>query len=273
METDTDSAPEITKGRTSQATAPPQVDFVDRVLFWFFLFSFISTLVIFDILQRVALLFGAHYHERIVSLMCTSIVSLLKMVGVQFNIQKNSTMTPRKPYIIIANHQSLFDVPILYTVFDPFIPKFIAKKELTNWIPGISINLRRGNNAIIDRSNPKQAVAEITRIGKFIDQNGFSIVIFPEGTRARDGNLKSFYPIGIAALLKAVPQADVVPVVLEGSWHLTARKFGPFPRTTKITIIVGPQIARSASRKAQEIVNESRAWIEQTLEKIRTLES
>ncbi len=132
-----------------------------------------------------------------------------------------------QPVIFVANHQSMYDIPGLIWNLRNYHPKFISKIELTKGIPSISFNLKYGGGANIDRKDSKQAVAELIKLGRRMKANNWSAVIFAEGTRAKDGQMKSFHVGGIATLLKAVPNALIVPVVIENSWKIV--RYGKLP--------------------------------------------
>lgn len=135
-----------------------------------------------------------------------------------------------RPIIFVANHQSMYDIPGLIWFLRKFHPKFISKIELTKGIPSISYNLKYGGGANIDRKDGKQSVSEIAKLGKRMQDNNWSAVIFAEGTRAKDGKVKTFHVGGIATLLKRAPSALVVPVAIENSWKIV--RYGMFPLST-----------------------------------------
>jgi 1-acyl-sn-glycerol-3-phosphate acyltransferase len=134
-----------------------------------------------------------------------------------------------RPIIFVANHQSMYDIPGLIWNLRKHQPKFISKIELTKGIPSISYNLKYGGGANIDRKDSKQAVSEIIKLGRRMAANNWSAVIFAEGTRAKDGQLKTFQVGGIATLLKAAPKSLVVPVAIENSWKIV--RYGNLPLT------------------------------------------
>src|SRR5690606_10686074 len=105
--------------------------------------------------------------------------------------------------------------------------KFISKIELTKGIPSISFNLKYGGGANIDRKDSKQAIAEIIKLGKRMHDNNWSAMIFAEGTRAKDGQMKRFHVGGIATLIKYNPNALVVPIAIENSWKVV--QYGSYP--------------------------------------------
>ena len=122
-----------------------------------------------------------------------------------------------RPIIFIANHQSMFDIPGIIWFWRRYTPLFVAKKELAKGIPSISYNLRIGKAALIDRKDGRGAVIEIAKLGKYIKQNNFSAVIFPEGTRSLNGRIKAFKPGGVATLLKKCPNALIVPLAIKNT--------------------------------------------------------
>jgi 1-acyl-sn-glycerol-3-phosphate acyltransferase len=123
----------------------------------------------------------------------------------------------------------MYDIPSLIWFLRKHHAKFISKIELTKGIPSISINLRLGGGANINRKDNKQAISEIIKLGRRMKENNWSTVIFPEGTRAKDGQLKTFQFGGVATLLKTAPNALVVPVAIQNSWKIV--RFGMFPLT------------------------------------------
>ncbi len=132
-----------------------------------------------------------------------------------------------RPIIFIANHQSMYDIPALIWFLRKHHVKFISKIELTKGIPSISFNLKHGGGANINRKDSKQAVGEIIKLGQRMKENNWSAMIFPEGTRSKDGLLKPFHVGGIATLLKKVPNALIVPIAIENSWKLV--QYGSYP--------------------------------------------
>jgi len=170
-----------------------------------------------------------------------------------------------RPYIIASNHQSLFDITFLFLTFREHFPRFVAKTELSRWIPGVSYNLRIGGNAIVDRSHPKQAISAILKLSKRMEQEKFYTVIFPEGTRARDGVLKRFKSSGIGALLKYSPSAHILPVAINGSWRYQAKHFRPFPRNIRVNLTVCEAVEPTKYGDIEEVVFEVEKRVREAL--------
>ena len=164
----------------------------------------------------------------------------------------------------------MFDIPILGSLLFTNFPKYVSKRELARWIPSISYNLRRGGNAIIDRSDRAQATAEIRALGERAQARGVSVVIYPEGTRARAGALGRFRPAGALALLEAAPDVEIVPVAIDESWRLLRYNLTPVPFGTRIHVRLGAPIARKPDEDRTAILREARGFIEKALAEWRS---
>ncbi len=131
------------------------------------------------------------------------------------------------PLIIVANHQSMYDISPVVWGFRKHHAKFISKKELGHYIPSISYNLRKGGSVLIDRESGAQSIKEILKLGKKMEEKNWSVCIFPEGTRSKTGKLRNFQSAGFKTLLKASPSALIVPFVIHENYKL--HKWGNFP--------------------------------------------
>ena len=194
-------------------------------LFHFFFFLF---LCIFHPIQWICYrVFGYKAHKISVDILNFFLnnCNFLLFNSLTFTNQQNLPLN--QPILFVSNHQSMYDIPGLIWNLRQYHPKFISKIELTKGIPSISFNLKYGGGANIDRKDSKQAVAELIKLGRRMKENNWSALIFAEGTRAKDGQLKSFHVGGIATLLKAVPNALVVPVAIENSWKIV--RYGKLP--------------------------------------------
>ena len=225
-----------------------QTSWVRRVLGWVFTPPFLAafglTLAVFDPLQRLARAFGPRPHEMVVGVLQSTLKGALRICGTRFAIERDPGVRPRTPYLLVANHQSMFDVPILAAILFSNYPKYVAKKELAHGIPSISYNLRSGGNAVIDRSDRAQAVPAIREMGRRAQERGVSVVIYPEGTRARGGELGPFKPAGALALMEAAPGLALVPVAIDGSWELLRHRMFPVPFGTRVRVRLGAPIPR-----------------------------
>jgi 1-acyl-sn-glycerol-3-phosphate acyltransferase len=91
----------------------------------------------------------------------------------------------------------------------------------------VSYNLRVGGSALIDRKDAKQALGEIKKTAEYINKNNYSVMIFPEGTRGKNGKPKAFSINGLKMLYKFAPDAYFVPISINDSWKMN--KYGKFP--------------------------------------------
>src|SRR5258706_5883672 len=202
-----------------------------RTLGWittpFFLAAFGLLLAVFDPLQRIALRFGPRPQEIVVGLLQSSLKAALRLCGTVFALERDPAFRPRTAYVLVANHQSMLDIPILASFAFSNFPKYVANHELAHGIPSISFNLRHGGNTVIDRKNCEQAVAAIEALGRRAQARGVSVVIYPEGTRARDGEMGPFKPAGTLPLLAPPPSLALGPVPMDRSWELV--RHGPRP--------------------------------------------
>jgi len=184
--------------------------------------------VIFQPIQMLCRnIWGYQSHKKSVDILNLLLFKSLKIVGAKIKVEGSFDFPTNRPLIIVANHQSTYDIPAIIWLFRKNHPKFIAKKELEKYIPSISYNLRHSGAAIIDRKNPTQAIKEIIKLGRLIETKNYSACIFPEGTRTRTGKLGFFQSGGIKTLLKVSPSALIVPFAINGNFKL--HRYGKYP--------------------------------------------
>lgn len=234
----------------------------DTLATLFFWPAFVSTLVAFEILQRIALAAGRRAHEMTVVWLNRSLVLVLSGIGTKVRIE-GVEPAPGAPLVVLSNHQSLFDIPLLHCAFARHFPRYVAKTELGRWIPSISLNLRRGGNALIDRAKPAEAASVLRELGRRMAELSFATVVFPEGTRSRDGALGRFRALGVAALLQGCPGARVVPVAIDGSWEIARWKLFPVAAGRRVRVLIGPELAAGGPK---ELVSAAERWIASALD-------
>jgi len=226
--------------------------------------------LLFDPLQRVARLFGQRPQEIVAGVMQACLVYSVQISGMRLIVERSSQVKPNSGYLIVANHQSMFDIPILGAALFTNYPKYVSKRELARWLPGISYNLRRGGNAIIERSDREQAIEAIKEMGRTAQARGVSAVIYPEGTRSRSGRLRRFKKPGSLALFESAPQLPIVPVTIDGSWKLLIHNLLPLPFGTQVRLRIGTPIERTRDEDPEALFYEVREQIEKTLEHWRS---
>ncbi len=120
-----------------------------------------------------------------------------------------------KPQVYAVNHASALDIPLLY-VYLPFQFRIVFKKELLSY-PIVGWHLKRSGQVCINQQNPAASIGSIRSALKTL-KGGMPLVIFPEGGRTPDGQVKPFLPGAFFLAIKA--QVDVVPVALVGTYEL-----------------------------------------------------
>jgi 1-acyl-sn-glycerol-3-phosphate acyltransferase len=171
------------------------------------------------------------------------------------NIPKN------QPLIIVANHQGAADIPVLLGKI-PVCFRFAIKKELFG-IPIFGWYLRQAGYFPIDRALILSAYKMVERIIAIL-KTGESVMIFPEGTRSRDGSLGEFKRGSLMAALKAgVP---VLPVAIDGSYNIMPRGTWLI-RPTEVTLGIGKPIMIRSEEEYDAKVKEVRDSIAALLPK------
>ena len=150
-----------------------------------------------------------HWFSRTWSwLIMKTILSPVKVTG----LDKIDTS---KPHVYAVNHASAMDIPVLY-VYLPFQFRIVFKKELLAY-PVVGWQLKRSGQVCIDQQKPTNSIAAIRSAVKSL-KAGMPLVIYPEGGRTPDGEIKPFLPGAFFLAIKA--QVDIVPVALIGTYEL-----------------------------------------------------
>ncbi|MCK8492680.1 MULTISPECIES: lysophospholipid acyltransferase family protein [Spirosoma] len=238
---------------------------LDYLLSCVYLLFFGLTLCVFHVLQVVAFHgFGKPAHKKVVDWMNAFISYGWYLTGSSIRFEQPQNLPTDRPIIFVANHQSMFDISPIIWFLRRYTPIFVSKIELARGIPGVSYNLRKSGAALIDRKDPKQAIVEIARLGKHIQQTKHSAVIFPEGTRSSSGQMRPFVAGGLAMLLKRAPSALVVPIAVRGTGHFNPKGIFPLTSFSKMSWYVLPGI-EPAGLTPDDIVRQAQEAIAQEL--------
>ena len=230
-----------------------------------YLLVFGALLGIFHPIQIVCWnVWGYAAQKRAADIMCFLIVRSLIILGSRVKFKGFEKLPQNRPLIIVSNHQSQYDIPPIVWGFRRHYPKFISKIELGKGIPSISYNLRKGGSALIDRNNPSQAIKAIIKLGRQIEANNYAACIFPEGTRSKDGIVRTFKVSGLGTLLKTSPSAAVIPFAVNGNYLL--QRF-PMGVGEELTYSVLDPIERN-NRSAEEISEMCEMAIKKELDQI-----
>ncbi|MEE0878201.1 MAG: lysophospholipid acyltransferase family protein [Treponemataceae bacterium] len=151
--------------------------------------------------------------------------------GAQVEVTGIENVPTDRSVVYIGNHQGIFDIPLLLG-YIPYQKAFIAKIEILK-IPMISDWMKLMKCVFLDRKNPRQSV-EAMHQGMENVKNGYSMVIFPEGTRNKGGPVKEFKPGSFKLAFQS--EADIVPVTIDGTWKIYEEHKKINPAKIKLTI-------------------------------------
>ena len=158
---------------------------------------------------------------------------ILGAPGVRVKVTSRVPLDPGRPYVFVANHASMVDIWAVFIAV-PASFRFIAKKQLS-LIPLFGWAMSAGRFIFIDRQNPLAARRSIDEAARRI-RGGQSVVIFPEGTRTRDGRLGPFKKGGFRLAIDS--GAAIVPIAIKGSRELMPRG-SPLIRAGTVTVDIG----------------------------------
>src|SRR6266542_3824517 len=163
---------------------------------------------------------------------------VLRVAGISIKIDGLKHIDPGQKYVFMVNHQSNIDIPVLVQTLSQFQLRWIAKKELL-WVPFFGWAMWALKHITVDRSDPLDAAKSLQRAKEKIAA-GISVVVFPEGTRRRDGRLLRFKKGGFLLALQA--RTQIVPVTINGSGRVLPSG-GWKLRPGIIEVVVGKPIA------------------------------
>jgi len=162
----------------------------------------------------------------------------LGLVLVKINPNWKVTVTgekiddPRRPYVVVANHQSLGDIPVVSHL--PWEMKWVGKEELFK-IPIVGWQMKLAGDIPVNRKGVRRWEHVATRAGYYLDRK-CSIMIFPEGTRTKDGNLQRFTDGAFALAIKH--QVPILPVVVEGTFNCLPKNSWVFGKSNNMIVKV-----------------------------------
>lgn len=191
------------------------------------------------VLMTIAILFGwldkSHrFYMFLAWLWCRS---ALFVSGIRLDFDRAALDTHKRPVVFISNHQSYLDILVLYVALNRVPFGFVAKESLFK-IPLFAQAMRVSGHVPINRENPRQAMKSIDKAVKHT-QKGWSILLFPEGTRGGDTSDMNEFQVGgmILALKTGLP---VVPVVLTGTGKAMPKDrklFAPGRHTARVKVL------------------------------------
>ncbi len=220
--------------------------FVLQLFVWFILMIFIR---LFD---RDPLRYRTGWFYRRLS------VPLVKLIPIwRLHFSGVEKLEPRQPLVVVSNHQSLLDIPIIS--YWGMETKWVAKKELFE-VPLFGWMLKMAGDISLDRSSPRSGVQAMISARKLL-QGNYPVMFFPEGTRSLDGLVHDFSEGPFHLAIKA--SAMVLPIAIEGAYACIPKntlRFGP-PRDVHVHVFPPISTADLNLKQTAELKNRVRSMI------------
>jgi 1-acyl-sn-glycerol-3-phosphate acyltransferase len=184
---------------------------------------------------------------------------ILATTSVHVDVSGLERLECDRAYVFVANHQSIYDIPIVFWAL-PYQIRIIAKESLGRF-PFLGWHLRRTGHMLVDRRHPNRA-AIFGRASKLMEE-GLSLIVFPEGTRSRDGRVAPFKGGSFYLALEA--ELPVVPISIVGSRHVMLKgRLATYPGRVKLIVhepidttgLAGgdPRAARAFAARVREVI-------------------
>lgn len=171
------------------------------------------------------------------------------------NLEMFKKTVENEPVVVVANHQSFVDIPLLCGYLDMNVG-FVAKEEIKKW--GLfNLWMERARCVFLDRRSPREALKSFNAAINFVKE-GKSVCIFPEGTRSIDGNVGEFKKGSFKLALE--PKVKILPVSIKGTYEIMNKHKFFINFGKKIKLIIGEPI---------DIVNLNREELKEINRKVR----
>lgn len=179
---------------------------------------------------------------------------LLKIAGIKLSVTGKENVPLNRPVIFVANHCSHLDIGVLCRSL-PVNLHFIGKKEL-KWVPVVGWYMWVAGHIFIDRSNKKKAINSLKIAAQKIN-SGKCVVMYPEGTRSKDGKVQTFKKGAFHLALES--DVDVVPVSIKGTFNVwPANSSKITPGKVKVTIGKPLKINNYTKQSVQTFIDDAR---------------
>lgn len=229
----------------------------------FALFQIVVT-PIFSVIALSTFPFGPLTRYRIISSWARMNVAAARILcGIRYRVIGGEHI-PREPCIILSKHQSAWETLAFQDILPPHV--WVLKRELL-WLPFFGWGLAMLSPIAIDRRAGARALKQTLDQGRERLRQGFSIVIFPEGTRIAPGKRGKYHPGG--AWLAVQTGAPVLPVAHNAGEFWRRNAFLKHPGL--VTVSIGAPI-RPQNMSADELNQQVENWIESEMQRIGTHE-
>jgi 1-acyl-sn-glycerol-3-phosphate acyltransferase len=220
-----------------------------------------TTATVVGILLIVGMLTTFKIRWKIGYVWCAIIGWITKVAcGLTFEVEGLETIDPKQPAIIMSNHQSAWETLALRYILPPH--SVVIKRELL-YFPIWGWSLLTLKSIVINRKNQRASLRALLEQGSRYLNEGLSVLVFPEGTRAGAREVLKFNIGG--AMLAHKTGFPVIPVAHNAGDFWPRYSFFKYPGVIKVKI--GPAI-ETKGRKAAEINAEAEAWIRQAMKEM-----
>ena len=168
-------------------------------------------------------------------------LALLRVAGVHLEVQGADGLSPGEPRVLVANHSSYLDIPAVLVAF-PGQLRVVARKSLI-WMPFLGWYLWLCGHLLIDRADPRQGLDLFAKASNRMRAHGLSVLVFPEGTRSRDGRLAALK--GGAFHLAASLDVPIQPLAISGTNRIMPKGAWAPSRGGVVIVRVGEAIPTS----------------------------
>ena len=165
---------------------------------------------------------------------------ILKTSFIKFKVIGEENIKPDKHYFFAANHESEFDIPLVFASIKLQMVA-VSKIELKN-IPFLGWAMRAAGHIFVDRRNHSRALESMNKAKMSMARNPRSVIIFPEGTRSKNGEVLPFKKGGLVLAMNL--DMEVVPVGIKGTRLLLENKFTS--KDDKLILKIGRPIKTSS---------------------------
>lgn len=145
---------------------------------------------------------------------------LMKKFDIELQVEGRENLPTEGPVVYVANHQGFVDIPALCAALDTVQFGFVARENLGK-VPLYGTWMNRIRSVMIKREDPRAALRAISEGIEYINQ-GFSLLIFPEGTRAKDNPMADFKAGSLKLATK--PGVPIIPISINGTYQCFEEK-------------------------------------------------
>ena len=218
-----------------------------------------------------AMVSGDKEEERRLILEATSTFGpkIMEQFGCDLHVYGEENIPESGPVVIILNHQSYADIPVMFAVFRKFQFGFIAKQYLAK-APVLGQWMPRIRSVFIGGDDPRDSLKAINKGIEYINE-GFSLAICPEGTRSKGPTVGPFMKGAIKLATK--PGVPIVPVALNGTYHMFEETGVVCPARVDVKIYPVIPTAGLSRKEEKELCDRLENMIRTGVEELHALQS